>query len=327
MQLPYRVLEVLADGRWHSSDDIARALGVERAEALRALRALADYGFEARATPGQGYRLADSIELLDRGCILAELDGAVRASLAALELVPVVDSTNRYLADRVREGLVAPGLAVLAECQTRGRGRRGRAWASPPGNVYLSLYWRFPTTPPALAALGMAAAVMAAEALAPLGAEIGLKWPNDLVCDGRKLGGVLVDMTRQGGGALDAVIGIGLNVHMPAVAEAGTIEQPWTDLSAAIGEAPSRSRVAGRLLGALIEGLARFQETGFADFRAGWERRDVVRDKAVRLEGDGSAALEGLARGVDASGALLLEVDEGRVERVVSGELSLRAVA
>lgn len=258
---------------------------------------------------------------LDERSILEGLPRAAALRLGSLTVLDVVDSTNRYLLEA--EGFAAPGIhACVAGAQTAGRGRRGRAWLSPPGaNLYLSVLWVRDPAPPDVQGMSLAVGVAVARALASLGIErVGLKWPNDVFLDGGKLGGILVEMAAGGGLPWRAVAGIGINVRMPEEAGGG-IDQPWTDL-ATHGVRPERNRLASRVLAEVIDAGEQFAERGFGAFRDQWNAHDAVRDQAVELR-DGARRLRGIARGVDADGALLLEVD-GECLRVLSGDVSLR---
>jgi len=246
-----------------------------------------------------------SADALDAATIAAGLAPATRVRLRDVEVVDAIDSTNAELA---RRGV--PRLALLAESQTAGRGRRGKAWASPPGaNLHLSLSWPLPPQP----GLSLAIGVACAEALRD--ARVQVKWPNDLVADGSKLGGLLIEAA----GGL-AVIGFGLNVRMPPAA-APSIDQPWTDL-AALGLAQPRNALAARLLDALVAALLEFQAQGLAAFEARWALLDALAGARVRVL-DGAAAVHGVARGIAPDGALRVAVD-GVERRFHSAEVSVR---
>jgi BirA family biotin operon repressor/biotin-[acetyl-CoA-carboxylase] ligase len=167
------------------------------------------------------------------------------------------------------------------------------------------------------AGVALAEGIAAATGLAP-----ALKWPNDLVADDRKLGGVLVELRGEPPGLTRAVVGVGINVRMPPAA-AGAIDQPWTDL-ATLGAGLARNPLAVRVLDALVAMLERFAQHGFAASYDSWSQRDALRGRSVAISGSANgASARGIARGIDRDGALRLEVD-GAVQRVVAGEVSLR---
>lgn len=322
MQQRYRLLRLLADGRFHSGEDLGRLLGVGRAAVWKLVQSLEPLGLDVYAVRGKGYRLAEPLELLSRGQVLAELEPSAATLLHQLEVVPEIDSTNRYLMDCARTVTVS-ARACLAEYQSAGRGRQGRSWISPFGaNVYVSVLRRFDVGAEALQGLSLAAGVAVIRALTSLGiSELRLKWPNDLMWRKRKLGGLLVETAGEPSGPWYVVVGVGLNLFIPE-ASARLIDQPWVDLKTVAAKRIGRNRVAGRLLCYLLTGLEAFSMHGFAAFRQEWERHDLVRDQLVTVSGTGSVT-HGRACGVDHTGALLLSV-AGQIVRVLSGDVSLR---
>ena len=318
----HAILAVLADGQFHSGETLAHSLGVTRAAVWKKVHALEALGLEVFRIPGKGYRLSDPLQLLDPEAIRGALAPMTRDRLTGLTVLDVVDSTNTWLAEHPGEPAVC-----LAEFQSAGRGRRGRGWVSPFGaNLYLSLAWRFDEWPPGFTALGMVTAIAAVRALESLGVQgVSIKWPNDLLAKDRKLGGVLVDLQGEPPGATRVVIGLGLNVRMPAAA-AGKIDQPWMDLATLAGnKAPDRSRLAAALIESLFAALDRFTAVGFSAFEQDWQRLDLVSGRAVALHSH-DRTVTGVAAGVDEHGALLLRTPHG-LERFVSGDVSLRVAS
>ena len=264
-----------------------------------------------------------ALELLDRDRILAGLPDAARANLSRLEIYPVLDSTNNYLLAKVGEDWPS-GAVCLAEQQQAGRGRQGRSWLSPfAAGLAGSLLWRFPVSAAALSGLSLATGIAVARALRQIGvAEVGLKWPNDVGWCGRKLGGILLESGGKAG-AFFVVAGVGLNVALPQSA-ATAIDQPWVDLAEILGaDRISRNRLAALLISELIETFVQFQQEGFADLATEWASFDQVAGQPVRLNLP-HTTVTGIARGVDATGALLLETAEGRITPYIGGEISLR---
>ncbi|MBU6421828.1 MAG: bifunctional biotin--[acetyl-CoA-carboxylase] ligase/biotin operon repressor BirA [Gammaproteobacteria bacterium] len=315
-----KVIRVLGDGAFHSGEQLAQHLQISRSAVWKHLHRFRADGLEVFSVPGRGYRLAAPLDLLEAAAINAQLSPASRRQLAALSVLDEVDSTNSWL---MAEARALPAVC-LAERQTAGRGRRGRQWVSPfAANLYMSLSWRFDDLPPGFPALAMAAAVAAARALATLGVRgVGIKWPNDLLVAGRKLGGILVDLQGESAGQARAVVGIGINVRMPAAA-AAHIDQPWTDLAALMAERTvSRNALAAALIEELLQVLRTFAAQGFAAFTAEWRALDLTAGKSVQLQQQ-HHSIRGIALGVDADGALLLDTAAG-TQRFVSGDLSLR---
>ncbi len=305
-----------------SGAELAQELGITRSAVWKRIERLRSAGVDVQARPGEGYVLAVPVALLDARAIAADLSPAARAELAGLDVLFETDSTN---AVALREPAPARGShAWLAERQTAGRGRRGRPWASPlAAHVYLSLSRRFDGGLAALQGLSLAVGVASADALHALGHRaVGLKWPNDLLADGRKLGGILVEIGGEAGGPIRVVVGLGLNVAMPAGA-ARDIDQPWCDL-ASLSPAPvSRHAVCVALLDALLPLLARFERDGLAPFMDGWARHDVLAGRRVQLR-VGERVVEGVALGIAGDGALRLRVGNGE-QHHHAGEASLRA--
>jgi len=254
--------------------------------------------------------------------------------LAGLGVLEETDSTNSALQRLPLEQ--QHGHAVLAESQTSGRGRRQRKWHSPAGcNIYLSLGWSFEDRRLPLSALPLVTAVCTCRALTRAGLRgHGIKWPNDILADGAKIAGILVELQAAPGGPAHAVIGVGVNVHM-AQGEArrreadASIDRSWTDMESQISHTDRivlRNEVAAILLEELLAGVIEYQSTGFRTLKAKWTRLDLLAGQKVRLELQGKFT-EGIARGINEDGALLLDVTgaDGRVEQQVihAGEVSV----
>lgn len=313
------ILEQLSDGAFHSGQHLAQRLGVTRTAVWKHVSALADLGVPLERVRGRGYRIPGGIELLDADAIRAGLGPRSRDLLAELQVHRQVDSTNAVLA---RAGVRAGGADVcLAEYQSAGRGRRGRHWVSPFGsNVYLSIAWQFSGGADVLQGLPLAVGVALCEALEALGvAGLALKWPNDVLRGGAKLAGILVEMSGDAAGPCGVVVGVGVNIAMPARMTA-EIGQSWADLS---DLDVHRNPLVVTLLNQLLPLLGDYERGGFAPWRERWAARDAYLDQPVRIEG-GGRVMAGIAAGVDAGGALLLRTDSG-VAAVHGGEVSLRS--
>jgi BirA family biotin operon repressor/biotin-[acetyl-CoA-carboxylase] ligase len=265
----------------------------------------------------------DSQELLDHECIHSGLSPQARALLSELVLHRDIDSTNADVARRLEAG-AGSGLVVSAEQQTAGRGRHGRRWVSPFGtNIYLSLAWRFAQGVDGMVGLSLAAGAAAADALEQHGlADICLKWPNDILYGGAKLGGILVETSGAAAGPVTAVVGIGINLRMPAES-AETIDQAWTDAERATGATIGRNALLASLLNHMLPLLAGYEDEGFGSWRERWQDRNAHIGQPVTVR-SGDSSVVGIVSGIDQTGALLLDV--GGTEQVFSGgEVSLRA--
>ncbi len=324
MERERQVLRILADGEFHSGETLAAQLGgVSRAAIWKIMRTLEERGIVVYAVRGRGYRLAEPIEFLDRSSIAANLDADARDYLQLIEIHQDIDSTNTYLMKRAADGL-ASGAVCIAEAQSGGRGRRGRAWVSPyAANLYLSLLWRFASGPALLSGLSLAIGVAVARALHTLGmTKVGLKWPNDLLWDWRKLGGILLEFGGESSGPCHVVAGVGVNVAMPESAREA-IDQPWTDLRSILGpNGISRNRLAARVISEMLKACVRFEQQGFSP-PPEWRELDVTLGQHIILQLPNNTHITGISRGIDNSGALLLETATG-IQRFLGGEISLR---
>lgn len=240
----------------------------------------------------------------------------------AVEVVAQTGSTNADLLARAST-LAAP-LLLVAEHQSAGRGRAGRSWlSSPEGSLTFSLAWRFDGGPQALLGLPLAVGVALADTLGTLGQQVHLKWPNDVLKDGDKLAGILIETQSAPGGGTWTVIGIGLNLLMPDEMEAqlgrSAAGMPWLARM-------DRDALLAALLDGLADCLREFTARGFAAFSARWNLRHAWQGETVVLLDGGVVRHEGRAAGVDDSGRLLLDTAEGRIT-VMAGDVSLRVKA
>jgi BirA family biotin operon repressor/biotin-[acetyl-CoA-carboxylase] ligase len=324
------LLRLIADGELHSGEALARELGVTRAAVAKQVRRLADWGLAVESVPRRGHRLAAPLDLLDAERLQASLTPLAHARLERLELVDEIASTNSYLlaANRLPAGRWC---ACLAEYQSAGRGRRGRGWIAPyASGLCLSFGWMLADPPAGLATLSLAAGVAVLRALTALGVTgLALKWPNDVLKNGRKLGGILCELRAEAAGPAYVVIGIGLNVRLPVAARAAITAggglEPADLATGEPGSPPARTLLAAALLDALVAMAIEFEVRGFAPFWRELSGADALCDRPVRVFAH-SSERDGVARGIDADGALCVEFD-GQLERLASGEVTLRAVA
>jgi len=313
------VVRTLADGRTRPRDALARECGLDAAGLAQALARLDGLGVETIAAPGT-LCLPRPVDLLDAGRIRRALP---RLEPAAVHVRFAVDSTNSLLAGRLRAGVRTPELCT-AEIQSAGRGRQDRRWVSELGqSLVLSVSWRFAAHLEALGGLSLAAGVALVEALAADGFDgVMLKWPNDLVVGSRKLAGILVEASRVGSESAACVIGVGFNLDL-APAGSGRIDQPWTDFATEFGRVPARSTLAAQAANALLDACEQYRDHGLGPFAVRWREHDALRGRPVRVL-SGGAPVDGMARGIDADGALLVEHSAG-VIRCESGEVTVRA--
>jgi BirA family biotin operon repressor/biotin-[acetyl-CoA-carboxylase] ligase len=318
--LTFRALRLLGDGEFHSGEALARALHCSRTSVWKALQAAEGWGVTLFKVHGRGYRLVTPIDWLDVSRVRAHLGR--HAAMLQVEVVDIADSTNTLLLNEALAGAPS-GLAVSAELQTQGRGRRGRAWHTGLGGALtFSLLWRFDQGVRDLGGLSLAVGIALVRALAALSvAGVHVKWPNDLVWQHQKLGGVLTEIEGDVMGPSAAVIGIGINVAL----EAGTrdqIDQAATDLAAA-GAQVDRSRLLGTCLAHLADVLQVFAARGFAPLRAEWEAAHALAGRMLTVTLNDRSQQVGVAVGAADDGALLLQTDSG-LRRFYSGDVSVR---
>lgn len=324
MSARQRILSILTDGESHTTAEVASALGLSPATVRRHVRALVHLGLGIQHVPTRAYRSCALFRPLNRQSILNHL-GALASTIAErLHLREQVDSTNLYLLRKAKGDQCFSGTTCIAEAQRAGRGRRGRSWvATPYSNVMLSMAWWLDDRAGTLAGLSLAAGVAVARGLADYGiAGVGLKWPNDILWQQRKLGGVLVDVHRRVGMGVLAIVGVGLNGFL-AEQDAARIGQDCTDLRHMTGKAINRDRLVALLIKQLYDMLEIFQHTGFAHFRVDWEQLHVSQGQRVRLLSKEQTVV-GRALGVDDNGALRIMNDDRRIQVFHSGEISMR---
>lgn len=317
----FPLLRLLADGRFHSGEDLARHLGRSRATVSEALKSVDALGLEVFSVPGKGYKLAEPVEFLDAARIVQGLGSA--ASRVRLTLADEADSTSTRLTAAAQQGAPS-GTCVAAEWQSAGRGRRGRAWQSALGaSLTFSILWRFERGPGHLAGLSLAVAVAVARALERCGVKgVGVKWPNDLVADWKKLAGILVETSGDLLGPTAAVIGVGVNYRL-GEALLARIDQPAVDCVSLAAEPPSRNALLAALIAELVAGLARFEREGFAAFREDWKARHAYAGRRVTVLAPGAAPREGEVIDLAEDGALVVRLD-GTATRLTAAEISLR---
>ncbi|NIF34915.1 bifunctional biotin--[acetyl-CoA-carboxylase] ligase/biotin operon repressor BirA [Enterobacter sp. Cy-643] len=313
-RVPLTLISILADGEFHSGEQLGEQLGMSRAAINKHVQTLRDWGIDVFTVPGKGYSLPEPIQLLDEDFIKSQIESGTVAVL------PVIDSTNQYLLDRLNS--LQSGDACIAEYQQAGRGRRGRQWFSPFGaNLYLSMYWRLEQGPAAAIGLSLVIGIVMAEVLQRLGAEdVRVKWPNDLYLNDRKLAGILVELTGKTGDAAQIVIGAGINLAMRNVAT-DVINQGWINLQEA-GIRIDRNTLAVTLIQELRTALQLFEQESLLPFLPRWEKLDNFINRPVKLI-IGEREVHGISRGINEQGGLLLEQD-GVIKAWVGGEISLR---
>jgi len=299
-----------------SGDALAAELGLSRAGVWKHIQALRRAGIAITALPGRGYRLTS--EPLHPATIRAHMQA--RRIGREIRVLEETDSTNRQAMLAAEQG-ADEGLVILAERQTAGRGRLGRIWHTLPDSLACSVLLRPPIAPETVPQLSLMTAVALHQALAPLAPELRIKWPNDLLHRGAKLGGILTEMRAEPGRVHAVVLGFGINLKAPADGWPEDLRQPACDLAGIAGQLPGRAELAARLLDALDDWYARFLDEGFAPVHHAWWQAHAASGQRVRVH-DGEDYIEGIAEALDHDGALLLRT-AGGCQRIIAGDIEL----
>jgi len=318
------LIKALASGEFVSGQEVGKQLGISRTAISIHVKALVNIGLDIFIVRGKGYKLAQPLRLLNKRKILLLISQNKNPFMPEIEVHNLIDSTNDYLMRRLPNQLTQ-GQVCLAEYQSAGRGRRGRQWVSPFGSqIYLSMYWYLEQGLSAAMGLSLLSALAVSDAVfAVSGIQVQLKWPNDIYIEGVKLAGILIDLEGQALEPSHSVIGIGLNLDMPAE-PAERIDQRWTDLESHSKTKIDRNVFSGQLISCLHTRLLQHQSEGLVGMLDEWHTHDLYLNKRVKLL-TGERVTKGICRGINNQGALLLEVD-GQVKPIYGGEVSLRGI-
>lgn len=303
-----------------SGEFLSREMGVSRTAIWKHITALRDAGHMIEAVPSRGYRYVSSPDLLDAESIESYYENK-RVGKRLICLKQTL-STNAD-AFRIAEDGAAEGTVVLADAQTNGKGRRGRVWSSPGGvNLYCSVVLRPPIMPheaPQLTFLSAVAVARAIEKTTNLKPEI--KWPNDVLIAGKKVAGLLNEMSAETDGINFVILGIGVNLNMSTAQFPSDLRYPATSLLLESGSPVVRSYFAAIMLKELDELYGEFIEFGFAAVRREWQQRCNVNGRHLAVSDAGSDVISGKFAGIDEFGALLVQTVEGKIERILSGDV------
>ncbi len=322
MQSTSKIIEFLNRPGPTSGSELGEALGVSRMAVQKRIQALMEQGLPVKASRGVGYELEEHVSLLEAGTIETQFIPTVADLLVSLEVIQSIESTNSYLL--TKPVVVNKAAVCLAESQTAGRGRRGNDWQSAPyRNIMLSQSWGFDHWPATITGLGLAVGLVVAEYL-NLKFDIGatIKWPNDILVDGQKLGGILIDVAGESTGSCNVVVGLGLNVHQPNWSTEADYQ--WQDLRG-LGVVVNRNELAADLISVISAMLSEFAKTGFSPLTERWNALSSYAGKTIRVGSKGEYVQGGML-GVDESGALLVDID-GTVHRVDDSSVSVRLLS
>lgn len=311
----------MSDGRFHSGQALAHEFGLSRSSIFNALAQAESMGVAIHAVRGRGYRMPEPVEWLDVGAIAHQL--GVVAGAYTIRVLDSVDSTNTALMAAALSG-AADGTLFCAEHQHAGKGRRGRQWHSVlGGSLTFSVLWRFENGLQSLSGLSLAVGLAIARAVNRHSRHSAkLKWPNDVLVDYRKLAGILVEVQGDMHGAALAVVGIGLNIRLNE-AQRDAVDQAVVDLTE-MGVTVGRNQLLADCLLELHAVLTLFRQRGFAALREDWLTLDAYAGKAVALSLPDARSVQGVASGVDETGAFLLRDARSTLNAYSGGEISLR---
>ncbi len=307
------ILGLLSNEHFVSGEALATQLGISRAAVNKHIDALEAYGVTIFSVKGRGYKLANSISLIEA----TRLVNAIDNRCFYFDEIP---STNGFMLSHIAE--LKSGDVCVAEYQSAGRGRRGRTWVSPYGqHLYFSLFWSFPQGMAQAMGLSLVVACALVTVLQQLGVDnLGVKWPNDIYLNEKKLAGILIEMAGQADSECQLIIGIGVNMAMSEEQGKG-IDQPWSDLSD-LSERPNKTELVIALHRQLKKDIQQFEREGLSAFNARWQAADLFYGKAIRLL-MAENYIDGICRGIDEQGAVLIETTEG-IQALIGGEISLR---
>lgn len=316
------ILSILADGKFHSGEQLGKNLDISRSAVWKKIKSLSRYGLAVHSVKGKGYRLSKSIEFLHRNKIFTSIDAEIKPWLNKLTILDITDSTNQYLLNII-DKREFHAHCVFAEFQTAGRGRRGHGWISPyASGINFSTGWYFETPPDYLTSISLGAGVAIIRTLNRLNINTaGLKWPNDIFWDNRKLGGSLVELRAEPAGPCKVVVGIGINYSFPEY-NLDSIDQPWVDMATIQKDLTSRNLFAAVLITELLKVMVQIQNDGVDNIIKEWRKYDAMKGKQATLLLTGTS-ISGNLLGIDDTGALLMSVNDS-VKKFNSGEISLR---
>lgn len=319
------IVEMLkrAGDNFVSGESIAGELKISRTAVWKHIQKLRDNGYEILSRERCGYKLKDAPDLLLPSEIQIGLDTQIVG--AEMHYQPSVDSTN-HIAKALAYHGASDGTIVVAEEQTGGRGRRERSFYSPRGKgIWFSVVLRPKILPKDAPQLTLMVAVAVAEALNRFNLKLGIKWPNDLLFDGRKIVGILTEMTGEIGRITYVVVGVGINVNIARDEFPEELQAVAASLSEMSGEELSRVKIFRAVLEELDKLYREVNENGFGEILNRWRRYNVTLGKKVRVIAavEGGENFDGMAVDLNGDGALVVETVDGK-RTVYAGDVSIR---
>jgi BirA family biotin operon repressor/biotin-[acetyl-CoA-carboxylase] ligase len=311
-----RLVSILSDREFHDGDSLGKILGMTRSAVWKAIHKLQTYGMKIDSLKGKGYALLEPLILLEA----KKIEAYLQRDTVRIDVFETIDSTNNYLKKMKSSSQIQ---VCLAEQQTLGRGRLQREWYSPFGrNIYLSFLYPFHKDISELAGLSLVVSLAVLTTLKKYVADPAMvvKWPNDLIFDGMKLSGSLIEIQAETHDMCHAIIGIGINANM--LQDAGAISQHWTSLQKITGEYVDRNVLSAELLKILFNFLKKFEQFGFVEFVTEWAQADFLTGRFIELD-SANKRVQGKVLGVNEQGHLLLQTAEGDLRAFSSGDTTL----
>jgi BirA family biotin operon repressor/biotin-[acetyl-CoA-carboxylase] ligase len=332
MIIAFELIKKLSDGKFHSGQKLAQDLKINRAHIWRAVAYLKNLQLEIYSVRGKGYKLASSIELLNEQKIRENLTASALKSINLIQVLSVTNSTADYIREYKLRALPEKTV-VVAEAQTKGRGRTGRNWFSPFGaSIYLSTYWKLKQN---ISGLSLVIGLAVAKSLEASGICTKVKWPNDIYFGHKKMVGILIESEyNKNETAQNIFISIGLNVNLQVSnlkayekSEADLLDNTITDMTTVLGQTPSRNKIIADVLTNLVDFLEKFESNGFSYFLPMWEKYDYLMGQLVSvIKPTPNQTLVGQAKGVSQRGELLLE-EQGVLKAICVGDIKVRGLS
>lgn len=319
-----KLLLLLNSTDYKSGTELGVKLGLTRSSVWKLINQIKELGVSIESKTNSGYRFSHPIELLDKKIISKYLSTNNQYLINNMVILEDVSSTNTYLLQEPFNNEKKISIC-LAEAQNNGRGRLGRNWCSPFGkNLYMSIGCNFTSGVKDISGITLAIAVAVAETLNLYirSKDIGIKWPNDIYWQNRKLAGILSEIKGEGYSMYRIIVGVGINLSMEQT-YSQYISQPWVNLEEIINKTPERNRIAGLVLNQIIENIKIFQKYGLMPFLKSWEKYDIFYGKKVILSTP-REIICGINSGIDEHGYLLIKDDQNEIKKFAVGEISMR---
>ncbi|MDG2090924.1 MAG: biotin--[acetyl-CoA-carboxylase] ligase [Gammaproteobacteria bacterium] len=328
----FELLKLLADGKFHSGEDLATMLEVSRTSIWNMVSKIEKLGLELHSVKGKGYKLLEPLNLLEQEKIFKFIPADSKEKIQDLQIFQSIASTSTHVMELSRKGELSLSekkiFVCIAEQQTAGKGRRGRPWVSPYGhNLYFTIAREFNAGISELEGLSLVIALAVTRVLGRKQVQgLGIKWPNDILWQGKKLAGILLEISGDPTGLSQVLIGLGLNVSANPDSMVD-VDQAWVDLKTISGNVPDRNEVMADLIVEIAKVIDEFEEKGFTTFKSEWDNNDALRNQEVELKTHSNqpTGIVGKVLGVNNQGALLLQTKDGE-ETFHGGELSPRIV-